>query len=127
MKFLPFIWRNLTRNKLVSAINIGGLALGFAAAILIGLYLRYQFAYESFLPGHERVYRLSLTIHRPGTAPEFNNGTDFFMADKLKLDYPSKEEELVRPVAGVLHGKPGPGSLPAGANDRTARRTRTRP
>ena len=68
--YLMAALRNLTRNKLVSIINIAGLAIGFAAAILIGLYVRYQLSYESFLPGHERVYRLSLTINRPGTTSE---------------------------------------------------------
>ena len=83
--------RNLTRNRLVSIINIAGLALGFAAAILIGLYLRYQLSYESFLPGHERVYRLSLTISRPGTTPDILDSADFFMSDRLKLDFPEVE------------------------------------
>ena len=89
--YLAAALRNLTRNKLVSIINIGGLAVGFAAAILIGLYLHYQWSYESFLPGHEQVYRLSLTINRPGTTPEIHEGADFFMAERLKLDYPEVE------------------------------------
>ena len=83
--------RNLTRNKLVSVINIAGLAIGFAAAILIGLYLRYQASYESFLPGYNQVYRLSLTVNRPGTTPEIHDGADFLMSERLKLDYPEVE------------------------------------
>jgi len=83
--------RNLTRNKLVSVINIAGLAIGFAAAILIGLYLRYQASYESFLPGYNQVYRLSLTVNQPGTTPEIHDGADFLMAERLKLDYPEVE------------------------------------
>lgn len=89
--YLAAALRNLTRNKLVSIINIGGLSLGFAAAILIGLYLRYQLSYESFIPGHDQVYRLSLTIDRPGTTPDIHDGADFFMSDRLKLDYPEVE------------------------------------
>ena len=86
--YLMAALRNLTRNKLVSIINIAGLAIGFAAAILIGLYIRYQMSYESFLPGHEHVYRLSLTVNRPGTTPDIHDGADFLMAERLKLDYP---------------------------------------
>jgi len=89
--YLMAALRNLTRNKLVSIINIAGLAIGFAAAILIGLYIRYQLSYESFLPGHERVYRLSLTINRPGTTPDIQDGADFLMSERLKLDYPEVE------------------------------------
>jgi putative ABC transport system permease protein len=89
--YLKAALRNLMRNKLVSMINIAGLAVGFAAAIMIGLYLRYQLSYETFLPGHERVYRLSLTITRPGTTPDIQDGADFLMAERLKLDYPEVE------------------------------------
>ena len=85
--------RNLTRNKLVSVINIAGLAIGFAAAILIGLYLRYQASYESFLPGYNQVYRLSLTVNRPGTTPEIHDGADFLMSERLKLDYQLADTE----------------------------------
>ncbi len=30
-------WRNLSKNKIASFINIGGLSIGMAAAILIGM------------------------------------------------------------------------------------------
>jgi putative ABC transport system permease protein len=86
--YLAAALRNLTRNKLVSVINVVGLAIGFAAALLIGLYLRYQLTYENFLPGHGQVYRLSLTIEPPGNPPEISDAADVFMAGYLKTDYP---------------------------------------
>ena len=86
--YLAAALRNLARNKLVSIINIAGLAFGFAAAILIGLYLHYQLTYESFLPGHDRVYRVSVTVARPGIPPEISDSADFFIAERLKTDYP---------------------------------------
>ncbi|HEU4779070.1 MAG TPA: ABC transporter permease, partial [Steroidobacteraceae bacterium] len=99
--------RNLMRNKLVSAINIGGLALGFAAALLIALYLRYQLTYEQFIPGHERVYRLSMTIELPGSPPDISDSADFFMAEYLKADY--QEVAMTARLAGqfrsVRHGE----------------------
>lgn len=35
--YLKIAWRNMGRNRLYSAINIGGLALGMAVVITIGL------------------------------------------------------------------------------------------
>jgi len=49
---------NLLRNKLLAAINLLGLALGLATAILIGLYIRDEVTFERFLPGFEQVYRV---------------------------------------------------------------------
>ncbi len=80
--------RNLSRNKMVSTITIVGLSIGFAAAILIGIYLRYQLTYETFLPGHERVYRISMATEGPGNVPEISDTADFFMAEYLRTDYP---------------------------------------
>ena len=79
--------RNLTRNKLVSIINIAGLAIGFAAAILIGLYLRYQLSYESFLPGHATGVPASLTINRPDTTPQIWTAPISSSSERLKNDY----------------------------------------
>jgi len=105
--YLAAALRNLTRNKLVSLINVAGLSLGFAAAILIGLYLRYQLSYESFLPGHERVYRLSLTIQRPGNAPDVLDSAEYFMAERFKLDYPEVERiaRIIGQFPGVRRGE----------------------
>ena len=46
--------RNLMRNRLYAAISIGGLAIGMAAAILTGLYVRDEVSFDSFMPGHDR-------------------------------------------------------------------------
>ncbi len=51
--------RNLVRNKLYTTINIIGLAVGFAAALLIALFVRDEFTYDRWIPGHERIYRVS--------------------------------------------------------------------
>jgi putative ABC transport system permease protein len=37
--YFTIAWRNLTRNKTLAVINIGGLALGMAFAILIGMWM----------------------------------------------------------------------------------------
>ncbi len=56
----------LSLNRLYAAVTLIGLALALAAAIIIGLFVRQQFAYERFIPGHERVFRMTATIAQPG-------------------------------------------------------------
>lgn len=53
------ILRNLKRNKAYAAINILGLAIGFAAATLIAVYVRSEFTYDQHYPEHDKIYRLS--------------------------------------------------------------------
>ena len=37
--YLTIAWRNLIKNKVLSVINIGGLAVGMAVVMLIGLWV----------------------------------------------------------------------------------------
>jgi putative ABC transport system permease protein len=53
--------RNLLRNRLHAAINLFGLALGFAAALLIVLFVRDEHSYDRFFPGYGDVYLLTET------------------------------------------------------------------
>src|SRR5688572_21527051 len=39
-------WRNLLRQKMFSAIKIGGFAIGIAACLLIALYVRQELTYD---------------------------------------------------------------------------------
>ena len=57
--YLAAALRNLRRNGLYAGITIAGLAIGFAAALLIGLYLRHELTYDRFVPGHERVFLIN--------------------------------------------------------------------
>jgi putative ABC transport system permease protein len=53
--------RNLLRNRTHAAINLFGLALGFAAALLIVLFVRDEYNYDRFFSGYRDVYLLTGT------------------------------------------------------------------
>ena len=50
-------WRNLLNNKGYSIINIGGLAMGMAFAMVIGLWMQHELSYDTF---HANADRLAL-------------------------------------------------------------------
>ena len=79
---------NLRRNWLYAAVTIAGLAVSFAAAILIGLYLRDEYSFETFLPGYQSVYRLDDTLALPGQKPMVLDFSHATAAAQLKLDFP---------------------------------------
>ena len=89
--YIAAAFGNLGRNWLYASITIGGLAISFAAAILIGLYLRDEYSFETFLPGHETVYRLGETLILPGEKPFVVDGVSATAAPALKLDFPQVE------------------------------------
>jgi putative ABC transport system permease protein len=59
--YLAAAIRNLLRNRAYTAINLIGLSLGFAAALLIALYVRDELSYDRFFPGYRDVYLLTET------------------------------------------------------------------
>jgi putative ABC transport system permease protein len=59
--YLAAALRNLLRNRIHAAINLFGLALGFAAALLIVLFVRDEYSYDRFVPGYRDVYLLTET------------------------------------------------------------------
>ncbi|MES2277634.1 MAG: ABC transporter permease [Bacteroidota bacterium] len=60
--YIKIAWRNLTRNKVSSMINISGLAIGLACVLLIGLYVKDEIAYDQFFKDANRIYRVNLNV-----------------------------------------------------------------
>lgn len=54
--FFKVAWRNLLRNKGFSLINISGLSIGMAAAILIMLWIQSEVNYDQFHEKRSRIY-----------------------------------------------------------------------
>jgi putative ABC transport system permease protein len=51
-------WRNLSRNKIYSFINIAGLSLGLACAMLIMLYVKDEVSFDRFHKDVNNIYRI---------------------------------------------------------------------
>ena len=64
--YLTVALRNIARHKLYSFINIAGLAVGLACAILIILFVRDELSYDKWIPGSENLWRIEVTYHVPG-------------------------------------------------------------
>jgi putative ABC transport system permease protein len=82
---------NLGRNWLYAGVTVLGLAVSFAAAILIGLYVRDEYTFERFVPDNQRVYRLEADVTLPGQKPQPMVFTSSWAARYLKLDFPEVE------------------------------------
>src|ERR1700722_13196347 len=81
--------RNLARNRLYAGINIVGLSVGFTAAIVMALFVRSEFHYDTFLPGYDRIFSVAEVYHPPGGTPLAIDATLPNIAGAMKLDYPS--------------------------------------
>src|SRR5688572_24949222 len=53
--YFKIAWRNLWKSRGLSFINILGLAIGMAFAVLIGLWIQYESSFDSFHKNRDRI------------------------------------------------------------------------
>lgn len=88
--FLISAFRNLTRNKFYTFLNILGLSVGLAAFIFILLFVRDELTYDKHNLKHERIYRIESNFN-------ISNRHDLFaivpvpMGPAFKLEFPEVE------------------------------------
>jgi ABC-type antimicrobial peptide transport system permease subunit len=80
-------WRNLLRNRSYSAVNILGLAIGMAVALLIGLWVQYQYSYDRWLPGYKQVAQVRMRFVRNGQTTQVM-GTPLPLTEVLRHEVP---------------------------------------
>jgi putative ABC transport system permease protein len=64
--YLVTALRSFAHHKLYGFINVVGLSIGLACAILIGLYVRDQLSYDKWVPHTADLYRLEMSVRLPG-------------------------------------------------------------
>lgn len=64
--YLKITLRALLKNRVYSFINISGLAIGIAGALLIFHYVSFESSYENFMEDSEDMYRVSLELYQNG-------------------------------------------------------------
>ncbi len=90
--FLKIAYRNLVRNKGFSFINITGLAIGMASAMLILLWVQNELSYDNFYKNKDRLYQTwNKDKGNDGTYGCWNV-TPKPLAAALKQDYPEVEK-----------------------------------
>lgn len=88
--YLKIAFRNFTRHKIYSAINLGGLTIAVMGCLLIGLFVRHEWSFDRF---HSKADRL----HRAWTQEDYkgeqftNVSTPYVLGPTLKETFPEVE------------------------------------
>jgi putative ABC transport system permease protein len=80
-------WRSLVKQKMYSAIKIGGFALGIAACLLITLYIKDELSYDKHYANGKNLYRV-LGVIKEGNGLDKNIFFPAPMSKALQEDYP---------------------------------------
>ncbi len=85
--YFKIAWRNLVSNRVYSALNILGLATGMAVALLIGLWVCYQYSFDRWLPGYQQNYQVMYRTINNGEVGS-QRSVCFPLADVLRREIP---------------------------------------
>jgi len=88
-------WRNLRKYPGYSFLNLGGLALGIAAAFVLALYVRQELTYDQHFEDSDRIYRI---------ATDFFNMGGFANSQQQLLDVLPQETPIIEEAARLQRG-----------------------
>ncbi|MCC7401110.1 MAG: ABC transporter permease [Chitinophagaceae bacterium] len=110
--YLKTTWRNLQKNSILSLINLGGLSVGIAAVLLIGLYIFSETGYDDFQQNKSSLYRVGFHYWQNGkslgegasfTAPfgadaknEFPEVKDYTRISSERIAYVSYNDKMLK-------------------------------
>jgi putative ABC transport system permease protein len=97
--YFKIAWRNLIRNKLYSFINIAGLAVGMAVALLIALWIANEYSYDKFLPNYKQLYSLQMNVTLQQEGTKTQDQSSLPLAELFRKDFP--EIKYVAESSGI--------------------------
>ena len=95
-------WRNILRTIGYSTLNVVGLAIGMAVALLIGLWVYDQYSYDKFLPEYQSAYRVARNFDSNGDTLTFQS-TSLKLVEALRNQIP----EIQYTAEAQLYGQHG--------------------
>ena len=113
--YLLVAFRSLLRNRFSAAINIGGLAVGMAVALLIGLWIQDELSFDKYHEHYDRIVQVLQKEKFLGKTKVWEH-QPFLLLDALRTGYSAPFEHIVAsvPADGFLLSVDAPIG-PAGA------------
>jgi putative ABC transport system permease protein len=94
--YLLVALRNLLKHRLYSFINVGGLAVGLAACLLILLFVIDELSYEKWLPNADRLAVLETEIRIPGRDTIAFSGSPGPLRAAMEKEFGGELEQITR-------------------------------
>jgi putative ABC transport system permease protein len=92
--YLKIAFRSLWRSKIHSFINVLGLSLGIACCVLIALFVKDEWTFDTFHTKADRIYRVYAREDYGENEKFFNTVTPFPMGPALKENFGEVEHQV---------------------------------
>ena len=86
--YFKIAWRNLFRHKRMTFINIAGLGIGMAAAVLIAMWVQNELSYDAFQPDAGNIYRVKAHLTITKTETWLWESSPYILGEHAKKEIP---------------------------------------
>jgi len=94
--YLKIAFRNLVKNKVSSFINIGGLTVGLAVALLTGLWIYDELSFNKYHHNYDRIAQVMTRGNDQKEGPFANNSVQYPLATELLTNYKENFKHIIR-------------------------------
>ncbi len=94
--YFKIAFRNLSRNKTSSIVNIGGLTVGIAVSLLIGLWVYDELSFNKYHQNYDRIGRVLIRGNDPKEGTFISTSLSYPLATELVTNYNSNFNHIVR-------------------------------
>jgi len=85
--YIKIAWRNLWKSKLLTSVNILGLAVAFAASILLALTAWHELSFDKFHVNKDRAYQLYIDVYH-ADGKESRSNMPMPLTPAIKQEFP---------------------------------------
>jgi ABC-type antimicrobial peptide transport system permease subunit len=109
--YVKIAWRNLIRNQVYALLNVAGLSLGLACALLVFWFVRFQTTFDDYHANSERIYQVTTEFKFDGSS--YSRGVPPPMWKAMRTEMPNLTTAMCVGAYDLLlatlnsEGKPG--------------------
>jgi putative ABC transport system permease protein len=92
--YVVIAWRNLLKNKFSSVVNIGGLAVGMAVAMLIGFWIWDEISFDKNFKNYDRIASVMKNLSISNQIQTWH-GQAYPLGDELRNHYGSQFKHVI--------------------------------
>lgn len=92
--YFKIFFRNIIKHPDYSISNIAGLAVGMVTCILVLLFVRYEFNWDTYNKNYENISRVQQKVFFKGNTDIYTQ-TGYPLADELKRQFPEIDKAIV--------------------------------
>jgi putative ABC transport system permease protein len=108
--YLKIAWRNILKDRQFSFLNLFGLSVGLACALLIGLWIADEWSMEKYNPNDNRLYQV-MNNNKTSNGLQTGTYTPGILAKALTADFPQVEDATTVLPASWFNDPSTPGGV----------------